>query len=99
MLCTGAITTSERLRYLARPIPGTAQELIPAASWQRTAQAAAIVGHASELILRSLARHAAMDPALTGALRGAADELAQTWLTGRAAAHQWVRSPPAPEAR
>src|SRR5262249_2137199 len=71
-LCAGIGATSERLRYLAhvtttRPRrPGTAA----AESWQRTAQGAAIAGHCSELILRTLAEPAsphAMAPAAADA--------------------------------
>jgi hypothetical protein len=108
-LCSGAANTAERLRYLTHPdISGDSAPLaVPAASWQRTAQAAAIVGHASELVLRSLAlraRQLAAGPATVVALRAAATPLARAWLRARAAARHWdtlttgTAGPPAPAA-
>jgi len=63
-LCAGTAITAERLGHLAYLTatrgypPGAAL----ATCWQRTAQAAAITGHCSELILRQLAEPAARLP-------------------------------------
>jgi hypothetical protein len=76
-LCRGTISTAERLRHPTRAFasqphqPGT----VTAASWQRIAQGAAITGHCSELILRSLAEPASQlstAPDATAALARAA---------------------------
>ncbi len=59
-LCAGTVVTAERLRHLAHltAIRGHHPKAALAASWHRTAQAAAITGHCSELILRQLANPA-----------------------------------------
>src|SRR6266516_3303481 len=59
-LCMGIAHTAERLRYLTPAFAWRANggDAGSAAGWQRTAQGAAVSGHCSELILRSLAARA-----------------------------------------
>jgi hypothetical protein len=93
-LCAGITATAERLRHLAFV---TATRLPPpkiaaAASWQRTAQGAAIVGHCSELTLRTLggpSARIAVTPAASTALEQAADAASQAHAAWRAVAHAW----------
>ena len=90
-LCSGAITTAERLRYLApartsRTHPAAAPT---AAAWQRTVHGVAITGHNCELVLRLLADRASslgINPAIPAALRHAADATSAAWAAWRAAA-------------
>ena len=61
-------------------------------SWRRDALAAAILGHTSELLLRSLASragHRETDSAITAGLDRAADAAGQAWPAWRAVAHVW----------
>jgi hypothetical protein len=92
-LCAGAAITAERLRHLA-PTPARSRSAIPAtsASWQRTAHAAAIIGHTCEPVLRMLADHPTHFglPADTGPrLHAAADATRDAWQAWRAAARRW----------
>jgi hypothetical protein len=88
----GAAQTAERLRHAA---PGLASQsrwplTATVTSWRRSALAAAIVGHSSELLLRSLAaraQHLAASPALATGLRVAAGATGQAWPAWQAAAH------------
>jgi hypothetical protein len=92
-LCTGIITTAERLRHLAyrraAQVHGPAD--VTSSSWQRTAQGAAITGHCTELILRSLSQGAlpATAGAAQAALRRAADACQQSWTAWRIITHSW----------
>jgi len=73
-LCAGAASTAERLRH-AMPVAASQLRWSPTAtslSWRRDALAAAILGHTSELLLRSLASragHRETDSAITAGLR------------------------------
>jgi hypothetical protein len=92
-LCAGAATTAERLRHLA-PILAADRSAIAAisASWQRSAHAAAIIGHSCEPVLRMLADHPTHFglPADTGPrLHAAADAMCGAWQAWRATARRW----------
>jgi hypothetical protein len=59
---------------------------------QRRPLAPAIIGHASEVILRGLTERAeqlTLSPAICAQLHNAADASSQTWPTWRAIAHHW----------
>ncbi|HEY5984757.1 MAG TPA: hypothetical protein VIV12_00035, partial [Streptosporangiaceae bacterium] len=94
-LWRGTITTAERLRHLTRSFasrphqPGT----FTAAARQRIAQGAAITGHCSELILRTLTEPGANQlsnaPDAMAALARAADATHTAWSAWRAVAHAW----------
>jgi hypothetical protein len=73
-LCAGTIITAERLRHLAHntAIRGHHAKAALAASWQRTAQAAAITGHCGELILHQLTEPGTHPPAAAVAIEEAA---------------------------
>ena len=93
-LCAGTIITAERLRHLAHltAIRGHHPKAALAASWQRTAQAAAITGHCSELILRQLTQPGTCPPAAAAVATGieqAADAASRSWRSWRALAHDW----------
>jgi len=93
-LCAGAASTAERLRH-AMPVAASQLRWSPTAtslSWRRDALAAAILGHTSELLLRSLASragHRETDSAITAGLDRAADAAGQAWPAWRAVAHVW----------
>jgi hypothetical protein len=93
-LCAGITVTAERLRHAARAFAGQAR-WSPAAnstSWRRHALASAITGHASELILRSLAERARqldLSPAVRAQLASASDAVSQAWPAFRAIARHW----------
>ena len=93
-LCAGTAICAERLRYLAPAFASRARfpAAATSASWQRTAHAAAITGHASEPILRALAARAAQlgsNPAIAAGLNQAADATARAWAAWRDAARCW----------
>ena len=93
-LCAGTVITAERLRHLAHltAIRGHHPKAALAASWQRTAQAAAITGHCSELILRQLTQPGTHPPAAAAvatAIEQAADAASRSWRSWRALAHDW----------
>ncbi len=93
-LCVGTNITAERLRYLTRAFASRPhqQVTVTGASRQRIAQGAAITGHCSELILRSLAvpgSHLSNASDAMSALAGAADAAAEAWAGWRAVAHAW----------
>jgi hypothetical protein len=93
-LCVGTIITAERLRYLTRAFASRShqQVTVTGATRQRIAQGAAITGHCSELILRSLAEPASQlsnVPDAMAALARAADAAAEAWAGWRAVAHAW----------
>ena len=81
-LCEGIAVSAERLRVLARRQAADARwsPAATAVAWRSTASAAAATGHASELVLRSLAERAGeVDPAHVAQLVTAADAVAQAW--------------------
>jgi hypothetical protein len=86
--------TAERLRYAAYSFTDSAR-WSPAAtsvSWRRDAQASAITGHASEIILRALADRAGrlrLEPGLHARLNNAADSMHQAWQSWRTITDQW----------
>ena len=93
-LCAGTVLTAERLRHLAHitAIRGHHPKAALAASWQRTAQAAAITGHCSELILRQLTQPGTHPPAAAAVATGieqAAHAASRSWQSWRALAHDW----------
>ena len=93
-LCAGTIITAERLRHLAHTVAirGHHPKAALAASWQRTAQAAAITSHCSELILRQLTQPATCPPAaaaVAAAIEQAAHAASRSWRSWRALAHDW----------
>ncbi|MGE5287731.1 MAG: hypothetical protein ACM3ML_11105 [Micromonosporaceae bacterium] len=92
-LCAGAATTSERLRHLAPTLAADHSAITAiSASWQRSAHAAAIIGHSCEPVLRMLADRASEFglPADTGPrLHAAADATRDAWRAWRAAARRW----------
>ena len=90
-LCAGTVIAAERLRHLAYigATRGHHPKAALAASWQRTAQAAAITGHCSELILRQLAGPGTCPPAAATAIELAAQAASRSWRTWRDIAHDW----------
>jgi hypothetical protein len=89
----GTIVTAERLRHaaLAAGRPRWSSS-VTSASWRKDALASAIIGHASEVILRGLterARQLAIGPAICAQLHSAADAYSQAWPKWRAVAHHW----------
>jgi hypothetical protein len=93
-LCAGTAITAERLGHLAyiTATRGYPPRAALATCWQRTAQAAAIAGHCSELILRQLAEPAARLPhsaAAETAIKQAAQATCSSWQAWRAVARQW----------
>jgi hypothetical protein len=93
-LCAGTVITAERLRHLAHltAIRGHHAKAALAASWQRTAQAGAITGHCSELILRQLTQPGTRPPAAADFATGieqAAQAASGSWRAWRALAHHW----------
>jgi hypothetical protein len=93
-LCAGTVITAERLRHLAHitAIRGHHAKAALAGSWQRTAQAAAITGHCSELVLRQLippGTHPPAAAAIATAIEEAAHAASRSWRAWRALAHDW----------
>src|SRR6266498_434629 len=93
-LCMGLAHTAERLRFLAPAATRRADEADAGSSvcWQRTAHGAAISGHCSEQILRSLADRAGqlgLPNVVEEGLRQAAEATARSWMAWRAAAGAW----------
>jgi len=93
-LCAGTAITAERLGHLAylTASRGYPPRAALATGWQRTAQAAAITGHCSELILRQLAEPAARLPHSADAemaIKQAAQATCSSWQAWRAVARQW----------
>ena len=86
--------TAERLRYTAYTFAASVRwsPAATSASWRRDAQASAITGHASEIILRTLAdrtRQLGLDPSLRAQLNNAADSMRQAWQSWRSVTDQW----------
>jgi hypothetical protein len=93
-LCAGTVLTAERLRHLAHVMAtrGNHPKAALAASWQRTAQAAAITGHSSELILRQLTQpgtHPPTTAAVAPGIEQAAQAAGTSWRSWRTLAHDW----------
>ena len=93
-LCEHIPHTAERLRYITCNF-ATQARWSPAAtslSWRRDALATAIITHASEIILRTLAVRAcqlSLEPAFTAGLHDAAAAMGGTWTSWRAIAGHW----------
>ena len=101
-LSTAVISTAERLRFLTRPSASKAGPPSGSSvSWLRHAQAAAIIGHCSETILRTLTSRAQELGYTAADLRTAADALAPMWHTWRTATRTWdtltTGTPPSPD--
>ena len=91
-LSHGAIVNAERLRQAGLAFARQARWPPTSASWRKDALAAAIIGHASEVILRGLterARQLTLGPAICAQVHSAADATSQAWPTWRAIAHHW----------
>jgi hypothetical protein len=93
-LCERIPATAERLRHAALAFAARAR-WSPAAtslSWRRDALASAITGHASELVLRTLAERASqlgMQPLVGAQLRTAAGHMTRAWKSWREVTGQW----------
>jgi hypothetical protein len=93
-LCHGAVVTAERLRHAALAFTRHARwsPATTSASWRKDALASAIIGHASELILRGLTERAsqlAVSPAICAQLQDAADATSHAWPKWRAIVHHF----------
>jgi hypothetical protein len=93
-LCEGAVITAGRLRQAAAEFTGQGRWSPQATSrsWRRAAQASAITGHSSEVILRTLTRRAAgldLDPAIQAHLDNAARAMHHAWTAWRAVTSEW----------
>ena len=93
-LCVGTAITAERLGHLAylTATRGYPPRAALATCWQRTAQAAAITGHCSDLILRQLTEPAGRLPhsaAAETAINQAAQAAGSSWQAWRAVARRW----------
>jgi hypothetical protein len=93
-LCSGIVVSSERLRILAHRPPALASwsPAATAAAWRSTAAASAAAGHASGLVLRSLARRAAhvgLGPAVVARLQQATQAVQAAWPAWRAVVTAW----------
>jgi hypothetical protein len=93
-LCERIPLTAERLRHAAFAAAAHAR-WSPASgsrSWRRDALASAITSHASEFILRTLAKRASqlgLEPAFRARLHDTANAMAQAWTSWRAVADHW----------
>ena len=93
-LCEHIPHTAERLRYITCNFAPHAR-WSPAAtslSWRRDALASAIITHASEIILRTLAEGASqlsLEPAFAAGLYDAAAAMGGTWTSWRAITGHW----------
>ena len=93
-LCRGVTVTSERLRHIALRFSSYARwsPMATSAAWRKNALAAAITGHASQIILHTLSERATqlgLPPAIRSGLQTASQELQTVWNAWRAIAHQW----------
>jgi hypothetical protein len=92
-LCAGITVTAERLRHAARTFADQGRwSAANSVSWRRHALASAITGHASEVILASLAERARqldLSPAIRAQLADACDAVSQAWPAFRAIARHW----------
>jgi hypothetical protein len=93
-LCAGVPVTAERLRAAVFDRAERARRALATADvWRWTATAAAVSGHASELLLRSLSGHPGTLgglPADGRQLRAAIDAMAQSWTAWRQVAAGWA---------
>jgi hypothetical protein len=85
-LSHGAIISAERLRQAGLAFARQARwsPTATSRSWRKDALASAIIGHASEVILRGLterARQLTLGPAICAQLHNAADASSQAWPT------------------
>lgn len=93
-LCEHIPHTAERLRYITCNFAANAR-WSPAAtslSWRRDALASAIITHASEIILRTLAEGASqlsLEPAFAAGLYDAVAAMGETWTSWRAITGHW----------
>ena len=92
-LCRGAVSSAERIRYLARRMEGTASWApgLTVDSLRQTATCAVAIGHHCQVLLRTLADRAATRPRLASgswllASADAAGQARQAWLH---AARSW----------
>ena len=88
------IVTAERLRQACMTFAPQAHwsPTATSAAWRKDALASAIIGHASEFILRGLIERAnqlTLSPAICAQLHSAADATSQAWPISRAIAHHW----------
>ena len=93
-LSHGTIVSAERLRHAGLAFARQARwsPTSTSASWRKDALASAIIGHASEFILRGLTERASqltLSPAICAQLHSAADASSQAWPTWRVIAHHW----------
>ena len=93
-LCAGATATAARLRHLAHRPPGQPDWPSPAAaaSWRHNALAAAIIGHNSELLLRTLterSRQLSLAADHQQALHHSADTMSIAWQSWQAVTRAW----------
>jgi hypothetical protein len=92
-LCAGATSTAERLRHLVlRSAPARWPPAATSTSWRRDALAVAILGHTSEIILRSLATRARQlthSKNLAPGLKQAADAMREAWTAWQTIACDW----------
>ncbi len=92
-LCAGVTSTAERLRHLVlRSGPGRWPPAATSTTWRRDALATAILGHTSELILRTLAdraRQLNQASSFAPGLDQAADAMRQAWTTWQEIACAW----------
>jgi hypothetical protein len=93
-LCAGATATAARLRHLAHRSAGQPAWPSPAAAacWRHNALAAAIIGHNSELLLRTLAdrsRQLGLAEHHHEALQRSADAMRTAWQSWQAVTHAW----------
>jgi hypothetical protein len=93
-LCELIPHTAERLRYITCNFAAHARWSLAATSlsWRRDALASAIITHASEIILRTLAEGASqlnLDPAFAAGLYDAAAAMGETWTSWRAITGHW----------
>jgi hypothetical protein len=93
-LSHGTIVNAERLRQAGLAFARQARwsPTATSGSWRKDALASAIIGHASEVILRGLterAKQLATAPAICAQLQSASDVYSQTWPKWRAIAHHW----------
>ena len=93
-LCRGIAVTAERLRQVSLRFSPRARwsPLATSTAWRKNALAAAITGHASQIILQALRERASqlsLDPAIQSSLRAASQEVQEAWNAWRAVAHAW----------
>jgi hypothetical protein len=93
-LCRSTAVTAERLRHVALRFSSRARwsPLATSTAWRKNALAAAVTGHTSQIILRSLSERATqlgLAPAIQSGLWAASQEVQEAWIAWRRIAHQW----------